>query len=143
MMTRDLSQAINEQLPYDGPHSQETVIEAASGLYQLVRYLNNATQPSMSDHTLPCASAVGEVLDGLTAVMYGSDQLLDQLRHAMASGIAGQDVYDDRDTTRPDTGVDTAIQLRLSITELRVRLGDAVAVAHECQSHAAHLGNRR
>lgn len=42
--------AIEERWAYDGPHSPETIINAAYGLERLVRYMNNASQyPSRFD----------------------------------------------------------------------------------------------
>lgn len=142
MTTRDLSDVIDKQLPYDGPHSEDTVTQAAHGLYHLVRYLNNATQPSMSDHTLPSAATVDEVLGELTATLGATTQLLSQLSHAIASGEAGKDVYDDRDVTNPNAGEQTAADLRHALIWLHDRITDAHETAHHSRTYSAHLGNK-
>ncbi|TDX84941.1 hypothetical protein [Amycolatopsis arida] len=55
---RELVEVIEAHLPYDGPHSRDTVIAAAEGLPHLIRYLNNATQPGTARRTLEWANTI-------------------------------------------------------------------------------------
>src|SRR5262245_25642467 len=74
---------IERALPYDGPHSTDTVRDAAGGVYVLVRYLNNVTGPSNGETTLRLAPSVDDVLGGLHSAAYAMDQLLNQLAGAL------------------------------------------------------------
>lgn len=72
--------AIEERWPYDGPHSPETIINAAQGLERLVRYMDNASQyPSLFDQPWQ----VHDMLLAVHGALYGLDQLLDQAAVAL------------------------------------------------------------
>ncbi len=102
---RELLDAIRECAPYDGPHTADTVTDAAHGLSALVRYLNNATGPGNARTTLAWAPTVHRVLEGVAAAVHGLDQLFTQLAAAMTRQATDPTLYDDR-PGRP--GADTA-----------------------------------
>ena len=123
---------IERALPYDGPHSADTVRDAAIGVYALVRYLNNATGPGNGDTTLRLAPAVDDVLGGIHSAAYALDQLLSQLAIALTKHADDSGLYDDR-RDRPAAGVatdaadrilaarDAAMALAESLTDVRAR----------------------
>jgi hypothetical protein len=55
---RDRVKELNDVFPDDGPHDPDTVTDAAAGVAQLVRYLNNATR---AQTTLPYVSTIDSV----------------------------------------------------------------------------------
>lgn len=121
---------IDRALPYDGPHSADTVRDAASGVYALVRHLNNATGPGNGEATLRLAPAIDEVLSGLHSSTYALDQLLSQLAGALTRQAGDPTLYDDR-RDRPAAGVaadaanrilaarDAAMAFAESLTDVR------------------------
>src|SRR5918992_2131628 len=96
IMAEPFHVVVGRVLPYDGPHSADTVEEAASGLPVLVRYLSNATGPWDGETTLRYAPTVDVVLGGLHAAAYGMDQLLSQLADALERHAGDPSLYDDR-----------------------------------------------
>jgi hypothetical protein len=123
---------IERALPYDGPHSADSVRDAANGVYALVRYLNNATGPWNGETTLRLAPAVDDVLGGLHSAAYALDQLLSQLASALTRQADDPTLYDDR-RDRPAAGVaadasdrilaarDAAMALAETLTDVRAR----------------------
>jgi hypothetical protein len=95
-MTEPLSVVVERVLPYDGPHSADTVRDAADGLSALVRYLNNATGRWNAERTLRQAPDVADVLGDLEAAVGGLDQLLAQLADALDNLGDDPTLYDDR-----------------------------------------------
>lgn len=87
--------------PYDGPHTPETVTDAARAISQLVRYINNATSIR---HRYRYMSDVAQVANSLAAAAYGLDQLLDQMSAAIDQHIATGGLYDDQCPADPDAG---------------------------------------
>jgi len=123
--------------PYDGPHSPDHVVEAASALSALVRYLSNATRPGQASRTLPYAASVHGVLDGLGGAVGGVEQLLRQLIVVVRDQSAY--VYDDRGD-RPGSATAAQLVARLSRVHGAVLgLGRELVAALEL---SAHLGNR-
>lgn len=102
---RELPELIAEQMPYDGPHSAETVTDAAESISALVRYLNNATGPGNGDVTLKHAATVDRVIGYIESATHGLDQLLGQLSGVLEWQADEGDVYDDR---RDRPGAQTA-----------------------------------
>jgi len=125
-------------LPYDGPHSADTVTDAAHRLAVLVRYLNNATGPGHGRTTLAWAATVHRVLADLAAAVHGLDQLLTQLAAAITRHTTDPGLYDDR-PDRPAT--DTAHALAAQLTELRHTAGDLARGIDQARELSAHLGN--
>jgi hypothetical protein len=138
MTERDLTEVIAEYLPYDGPHSRDTVIEAARGVSALVRYLNNATGHWNARATLKWAPTTYSILGGLSAAICGLDQLLAQLAEATEQQATNSTLYDDRHD-RP--GRDTARALTSELTRTRQvvhQLRDALECSHSLSSHLGH-----
>lgn len=120
---------------YDGPHSPESVTEAAASLAALVRYLNNATGPGHGEMTLEWAATAGSVIASLDATVNGLDQLLGQLVAATRCHATDPTLYDDR---RDRPGKDTASRLITSLRDIRGLsgiLGRQLAEAHALSSH--------
>jgi hypothetical protein len=92
----DVSDVVEAALPYDGPHSRDTVIDAARLMAGAGRYLNNATQPHTADTTLAWASTIGSVLGNVKTTLYQLDQLLDQLAQAALRLAEDPTVYSDQ-----------------------------------------------
>lgn len=101
---------------YDGPHNEDTVLEAARAVAHLVRYLNNATGPGNGERTLPYGAVVRRVLSSVTASLGSLDQLLDQLATAAARVGADPLSYDER---RDRPASQTTDQLRQEIAKAR------------------------
>ncbi len=137
---RELPDAIEECVPYDGPHSPDTVADAARGLAALVRYLNNATGPGTGRTTLAWAPTVYRVLSGLGPAVHGLDQLLEQLAAAMTRQAKDPTVYDDR---RDRPGADTAHALATQLSELRGAASGLARGVDQAWELSAHLGHDR
>ncbi|MBO0871825.1 MAG: hypothetical protein J2P19_00370 [Pseudonocardia sp.] len=133
-----LIEAIEDVLPYDGPHEPEKVADAASGLYELVRYMNNAT---FAGRALPHARTVDQVLGGVRSSLYAMDQLFRQLTWALAEGEAGRNLYHDDNRDDPAAGERTAQELQAAIRALQQQVAAAAASADACTALSTHLGN--
>ncbi|TKG61503.1 hypothetical protein [Prauserella endophytica] len=151
----DLVDVIEEQVPYDGPHSRESVIGAAQGVAHLVRYLNNATQPGTARYTLEWASTIDSVLGTMKGALYGMDQLFEQLSAAAAAAAEDPTVYDARAAQREDRhpdGARVARELAETLNGVRQHLavwqgfrvvGGMAAELERAHSLSARLGNER
>jgi hypothetical protein len=129
---------IERALPYDGPHSADTVRDAAGGVYALVRYLNNATGPWNGETTLRLAPSVDDVLGGLHSAAYAMDQLLSQLAGALTRQADDPTLYDDR-RDRPATGVATdAADRILAARDAAMALAEALT---DVRARTVHLGH--
>lgn len=134
----DVYDLIEQQYPFDGPHSGDTVTDAAAALSELVRYLANATGPSNSRDTLRYAARTDRVLGSLIGATYGLDQLLRQLGDALDAQAANPTLYDDR---RDRPGRDTALR---AVKELHAGADLAARLTAELEnarSRTYHLGN--
>jgi hypothetical protein len=129
---------VERVLPYDGPHSSDTVEEAASGLSALVRYLNNATGPWNREATLRYAPTVDVILGGLHSAAFGLDQLLSQLSGALTRHADDPSLYDDRrDRSAGAVALEAADRL-LAVREAAVAFADAVTDVRELTVHLGH-----
>lgn len=129
------SDEIEELFPVDGPHSRESVIEAARGLSHLVRYLNHATQ---NRKAMEWGSTTYSVLGNLNSVTYGLNQLLDQLGEALHEYGQDPTAYDDR---RDRPAAETASQVRALLMEARTHFALVRHRIEKAHGEASHLGN--
>ena len=129
---------IERALPYDGPHSADTVRDAAHGVYALVRYLNNATGPWNGGTTLRLAPAVDDVLGSIHSAAYALDQLLSQLADALARQSSDPTLYDDRrDRSAAAVAEDAADQI-LAARDAAMAFADPLT---DVRSLTVHLGH--
>jgi hypothetical protein len=138
IMAEPFHVVVERVLPYDGPHSADTVEEAASGLPVLVRYLNNATGPWNGETTLRYAPTVDAVLGGLHATAHGLDQLLSQLADALARQAGDPSLYDDRRDRPSDAVAKDAADRLLAVRDAAWTLGAAVTDVRELTVHLGH-----
>lgn len=131
----EMTEEIRRLLPYDGPHSGETVAAAAAALPPLVRYLNNATR---SPAGLPYAATVDRVVAGLESVAMGLDQLLGQLVEHTERHAADPTLYDDRHGRE---GRQTALRAAESLTQARGAADVLSAKLQAVRALTAHLGS--
>lgn len=132
---QDFSDLIERCFPYDGPHSGDSVADAATGAAALIRYLNNATGAGNGRRTLEWAATVYEVAGGVHAVVVGLDQLLGQLAGAMRRQAGDPTLSDDR---RDRSAAETAREVATRLDEARSwshGAAAALAVANEASSH--------
>lgn len=130
---------VDTHWPYDGPHTPDTVREAAAAMAELVRYLNNATGPGNSTATVGYAPQLYRLLGNLTATVGGLDQQFEQLAAAAERHAADPLLYDDRGLTQ---GARPTVELvahevgmaRDEANQLRLRLSRA----HQLASHLGH-----
>ncbi|HEY3692816.1 MAG TPA: hypothetical protein VGL46_21450 [Pseudonocardiaceae bacterium] len=92
----DIDDVVETVLPYDGPHSQDSVLNAARVFVRSGRYLNNATQPTTAETTLEWASTIGSIVGNVKVVLYQLDQLLDQLAQASMRLAEDPTLYSDQ-----------------------------------------------
>lgn len=131
-----INDAVATFLPYDGPHTSDTVSDAATALNQITRYLNNATRPHKK--SLEWASTTHGILNSLASTVGKFDQLLDQLEKAMVHQSTQDSLYDDRYDRNPAV---TALEAAEHIADARnyaAALHEALATA---SNTASHLGN--
>lgn len=93
---RERGELIDAIWPYDGPHSDDTVVSAAAALGELVRYLNNATGGSNAVRTLEFAPTTRRVTSRVATAVAGLDQLTDQLVAVMIRHAGDDTLVDDR-----------------------------------------------
>lgn len=124
---------VEEFWPYDGPYSRWHTASAATMLGRLVRYLNNATQKQSA---LPLAADASRVLDGVSAAVFGLEQLTQQLAEFAERQASNPRLYDDR-YDRP--GAVTALDLAAELQELQPVLGDLTTRLQRAASIATHL----
>lgn len=88
----DVEDLIEEHWPYDGPHSDDKIVDALSAAVQLVRYANNASQ-----RRLRYAASVYSAASMTHSLVAGLEQLLTQLAASLRQMAADDpDLYDDR-----------------------------------------------
>lgn len=126
---------IEKAWPYDGPHSSESIISAAQGVAELVRYLNNATR---TPARLPYMGDVDAVLGQLSTAFDRLPQLVTQMCAVVEQHWNSTDVYDDQGGDVQDLLGDCVATLQDFGTDLvapTVTLKDA-------RSMAAQIGHR-
>lgn len=144
----DGRELVDKHFPYDGPHSDDSVLEAAKTVDQLTRYLANATGPGIGKHTLTCGADVYRVLGQISGALANIEQVLGQLADAATRTSADPLAYDDR---RDRPASQTAVELVAELTAARKLLfqawpgGDREAsTVHkhlaDAHVHSAHLG---
>ena len=139
MMTEPFSAMVDRVLPYDGPHSAETVREAANGLSVLVRYLNNATGAwAAGKKTVLLAPTVDAIFGGLHASVFGLDQLLSQLADALVQQSADPTLYDDRRDRDAAAGAVEAADHVLAVRDAAMTLAEAITEVRRLTFHLGH-----
>lgn len=125
--------------PYDGPHSPETVTDAARAISLLVRYINNATSTRRRYRYM---SDVAQVANPLAAAAYGLDQLLDQMSTAIDQHIATGGLYDDQSPADPDAAIAKADLAVNRIVRARSAPGVLAKQLLELGSTTSTIGHR-
>ncbi|EID55128.1 hypothetical protein [Saccharomonospora xinjiangensis] len=138
MTMHSLSELLDHRLPYDGPHGPDTVLEAARGLRELVRYLNNATGPGNGTQTLPNAPTVDWVLSNVATAVSGLDQLFQQLITALEHHADQASLYDDR---RDRPGAHTARQAIANLVWCRATTDQLTREMQQAAALTSHLGH--
>lgn len=121
-------------LSVDGPHTEDTIRDAAQGIVALVRYLNAAT----TSPAVASGPVVASVLADLGAASRGLDQTLIQIARAAARLADDPTLYDDRGVDH-DTA-DTTETVADATAEARVRLAAVTSALRDAASEASHLG---
>lgn len=136
---KDFDDLIEEHFPYDGPHSRDTVLDAARVISGLVRYLNNATGPGNGQETLQYGPTVYRLLGAISNATQGLDQLLEQVTDALDRVADDLTLYDDR---RGDhTGGDTAHMAAALVEEARRTLVAPRQRLDHAWQVTSHLGH--
>lgn len=151
----DAYDVVEQHWPYDGPHSRDTVLEAARAVSGLVRYLNNATQPGTARYTLEWANTIDSVVSNVKSAVYGLDQLLDQLSSAAKAAAEDPTIYD-ANSPRPEDRTAEGARIARELADQLQAMRQSVAVweggyrvvgglAHQfdtAHSLSARLGNQ-
>lgn len=131
-MTTNPSEFIDRRWHYDGPHTDDTVTDAAAAIERLVRYMANATY-----RPIDMGPAVHRTLSHLDSALYMLDQVLRQIGQGVAGPLADDEtLYDDR---RDRPGVDTALDVAEAIEEGRQGISSRLTQAAQLASHLGHL----
>lgn len=127
---------VESHFPYDGPHSDERITDAAETIGDLARYLANATRHpgAISD-----PSTVARVVSELAAAAPRLNQALGQVADWVNQAAAGPDLRDDRSGREAS---DTAPMLVESITDARRALDLLARSLDEAHQDAAHLSRQ-
>lgn len=132
----DTYKIVEQHWPSTGPHSADTVTDAADAMSALVRYMNNATR---SRERLN-APQLWRVLASLAEATTGMDQLLQQLAATARRLTTDQsDLYDDRQDRQ---AVETALHVWSGLTLATVALGRLGSRLWDATAEASHLGNK-
>jgi hypothetical protein len=137
-MSLDRVQMVEQAWPYDGPHTAESVTDAAQAINALVRYLNNATGPVNATRSLKWAATTNRVVGGIKAAFYGFDQLLSQLANAMCQQVDDPTLYDER---QDRAAGETAKQVATFLVQARKVVRPPCAYLEEASQLGSHLGN--
>jgi len=138
IMAEPLPVVVERLLPYDGPHSADTVREAASGLSAVVRYLNHATAPWNGKTPLQQAPTVDAIFGGLHGAVFGLDQLLCQLAEALKRQSADPTLYDDRRDRDAAAAAVEASERVLAVRDAAIDLADAITEVRRLTFHLGH-----
>lgn len=133
--------SLDSYFPYDGPHSRETVMDAARALPALVRYLNNATGGSNGRRTLEWAVTSYEVLEPVASMAGGLDQLLEQIASDLADKATDDDTLYDNRRSADFPASRTAMEADNAIRDAMHRLGQAAECLRQAAGLASRLGN--
>jgi hypothetical protein len=93
MTDERLVDVIGNYCHIDGPHTDDTATDASVSLSELVRYLNHAT---IGRNPWPWAATTHRVVGGLSATVYGMEQLVRQLAQVLDAQAKDPTLYDDR-----------------------------------------------
>lgn len=130
----DAYEIVEANWPYDGPHSDDSMVSAATAMDRLARYVANATQRPLSS-----GPALSRIASGLHAALSKVDQVLGQMADAASGEIADRaSLYDDRHD-RP--GADTAAEASILLHQARHELRTATRFLGMADAAASHLGN--
>lgn len=132
----DAYEVVEQHWPYDGPHSDETVEQAATAVGQLVRYLSNATWPYKRN--VASGPTLYRVLSSMNSSVYGLRQLLEQLQTTAVELADDESMYDDR-RDRPARG--TAVDAAAALGEALVALAPLIRAVEHASSLTCHLGH--
>lgn len=116
--------------PYDGPHTPDTVREAAEDLSGLVRYLANATRRGDS---LPQPGDLAAVVGSLQQVAGGLPQVLNQLAAHADRYATRADLSDSRSGDPAVVARDLSQYLRTAADGIAA-IRAVLASAHEAAS---------
>jgi hypothetical protein len=119
----------------DGPHNDDTATDASSALSELVRYLNHAT---IGRNPWPWAATTHRVVGGLSATVYGMEQLVRQLAQVLDAQAKDPTLYDDRHDRQ---GAGTAAEAAKRLRAAPMLIGQLAAMIDAVRAHTVHLGN--
>lgn len=122
--------------PFDGPHSDDTIAQAALAVPRLVRYLNNATYPA--GENIATGPALYRTVSPLSSAVHGLRQLLEQLRDTAQELAADGSMYDDR-RDRPASA--TAVEAASHLDSALHALAPLMRSLARASSLACHLGH--
>lgn len=131
----DVEDIVEEHWPYDGPHTDDKVVDALSAAVQLIRYANNATQRRMQ-----YAASVYSATSMVHSLVASLEQLLDQLAEMTERMADDPDLYDDRysDAYPPRDVALAAAALLVNTGRPREDLQDALGRATTVLVHLGH-----
>lgn len=132
----DAYDLVEQNWPFDGPHSDDLVTDAATAVGRLVRYMNNATWPHKK--VVGSGPALYRVVSQLNGAVHGLDQLLRQLRDTAVELAESPSMYDDR-RDRPAKG--TAVEAASHLDSAMQALGPLTAALERATSLTCHLGH--
>lgn len=135
--TPDPYDIVEQYWPYDGPHSDETVVSALQMAGLLIRYANNATQYKSS---LPWVATVYRAVGQLHGAVSGLDQLTSQLVTALENHADDPTLYDDRrEAEHParEVALTAAALLERSVEPI----ADLAKILGQAAQPLSHLGN--
>ncbi len=138
MSNGELVDQIPRYCHIDGPHTRDTVLDAARSIAELVRYLNHATQQPAAARTLEWANTIYGLLSNLTAAAYGMDQLLQQLMAVLKAQAGNPKLYDDR---RDRPGGPTACEAEIELVNALDAARTLAIFLESARDLTVHLGN--
>lgn len=128
---------VNNYWPYDGPHNDDKVIEAARAADELTQYISNAVYGGTAK-TLPYGSSVARLLGAFSSTLSNMEEVLGHL--IVAEQRIGQDptAYDER-RDRPASA--TTAEAVTHITAARVHLEQTRDQMRKATSAAYRIGH--
>lgn len=138
----DVEDLIDETWPKHGPYGEYQTRNAINALYELVRYLNYATQYREG---VPYPSVAGSIAGGVGSAAGALDQALEQLTNQVGKFAADPNLYGDdkRDPAEAhESGVQHAELAMVKLAQARRDAHQLHRTLVEAGSHLHRLGLR-
>lgn len=138
MSDPDLTAAVKNLFPVDGPHTPDTAVAALASAAELIRYLNHATLgPRAAAEVLPAPADAAQAIASLSVLFRYAAQFSSHLETHFAAISTDPRLTDDRLGKMESH---TTARVRTSLRAITTQLSVAGELADSAFGQASHLG---